>query len=54
MFSRCYINDLNCCYDPMVHDRISRKVKEWIMRDAPGGQDSDGCSYEGRYDEWVP
>ena len=24
------------------------------MRDAPGGQDSDGCSYEGRYDEWVP
>ena len=33
-----------CCEDPVIHERITKDIKDWIKVKAPGTKDTKGCS----------
>ena len=33
-----------CCEDPVIHERITKDLKDWINVKAPGAKDTKGCS----------
>ena len=43
LFSRCVLDDKNCCKDPVVYERIDGRKRNWIIETAPGVRDSRGC-----------
>ena len=33
----------NCCADPVVYERITSDMRNWIWKKAPGVRDTKGC-----------
>ena len=43
------VNDLmqgfaGCCEDPVMHERITKEIKQWLSSTAPGVRNSQGCT----------
>ena len=42
---KCFVKAMvGCCEDPVIHERITKEIKDWIQEKAPGTTDSRGCS----------
>ena len=33
-----------CCQDPVMHERITKEVKQWIWSTAKGVRNTEGCT----------
>ena len=44
---------VDCCEDPVIHERITKEIKNWIQDKAPGTADSRGCSKKYHFFDFV-
>ena len=44
---------VDCCEDPVIHERITKEIKDWIQDKAPGTADSRGCSKKYHFFDFV-
>ena len=44
---------VDCCEDPVIHERITKEIKDWIQDKAPGTTDSRGCSKKYHFYDFV-
>ena len=40
---------VDCCEDPVIHERITVEMKRWIQEQAPGTRDSRGCAKKAHF-----
>ena len=40
---------VDCCEDPVIHERITVEMKRWIQEHAPGARDSRGCAKKAHF-----
>ena len=33
-----------CCEDPVMHERITKEIKQWLSTTAPGVRSTEGCT----------